>query len=158
MMGGGKVYASTVSADVSEVDRTGQSALQREVDCDAGDHHQHSFQCLVKEECTKWYLLAQIGNSQIKIPAKRLAVKFSDNAQELPILTKDQDLIERIVRREESLASSSKPITQLNRPVNAGNNPSSSNNISNNGYRKKDSVQQAQRDYDNKMKLNLVGD
>ena len=39
MMGGGKVYASTVSADVSEVDRTGQSALQREVDCDAGDHH-----------------------------------------------------------------------------------------------------------------------
>ena len=83
MMGGGKVYASTVSADVSEVDGTGQSALgdnQREVDSRAGDHHDHTFQCLINDECTKWYLLAQIGNSQIKIPAKRLAVKFSDNA------------------------------------------------------------------------------
>ena len=142
-MMGGKVYASTVSADVSEVYGTGSSALGDNLCSVADQHHDHTFQCLVNEECTKWYLLAQIGNSQIKIPAKQLAVKFSENAQELPILTKDQDLIERIVRREESLASSSKPITQLNRPVNAGNNPSSSNNVSNNGYRKKENVQQA---------------
>lgn len=103
-------------------------------------------------------MLAQVGNSQIKIPAKRSAVRFSDNAQELPILTKDLDLFENLVRKEEYLCSSQTPITQLNRPVNAGNNPSSSNNISNSGYRKKDNVISAQQDYDNKLRLNLVGD
>ena len=49
-------------------------------------------------------------------------------------------------------------MTQLNRPANAGYNPSSSNNQSNNGYRKKEHVQQAQRAYDKKLRLNLVGD
>lgn len=76
----------------------------------------------------------------------------------MPILTKDLDLFENLVRKEEYLSSSPTPITQLNRPVNAGNNPSSSNNTSNNGYRKKDNVIIAQREYDKKLRLNLVGD
>ena len=42
--------------------------------------------------------------------------------------------------------------------MNAAYNPSSSNNISNNGYRKKDNVIAAQRDYDKSLNLNLVGD
>jgi len=126
-MMGAKIYASTESADVSEI----------LCNNDTEHEHEQTFNCLCNEECTKWFLLAQVGNSQIKIPAARLAVKFSENAQELPILTRDSDFIERIVRREESLASSSKPITQLNRPTHAGYNPSSSNNISNSGYRKK---------------------
>ena len=46
----------------------------------------------------------------MKIPAKRNAVRFSDNAQELPILTKDMDLIENLVRLEETMSSSEKPV------------------------------------------------
>ena len=42
--------------------------------------------------------------------------------------------------------------------MNAAYNPSSSNNISNNGYRRKDNVIAAQRDYDKSLNLNLVGD
>ena len=118
--------------------------------------HRETFQCL--STCTEWYLIAQVGNSQVKIPAKNQAVRFSENAEELPILTKDQDLIECLVRLEEHMSSTEKQSTQLNRPVAAGNNPSSSNNISNNGYRKKDHVLAAQRDYESKLKLNLIGD
>ena len=73
-------------------------------------------------------------------------------------MTKDQDLIEGLVRKEETISCSTTPVTQLNRPANAGYNPSSSNNQSNNGYRKKEHVQQAQRAYDKKLRLNLVGD
>jgi len=50
------------------------------------------------------------------------------------------DLLENLVIKEEALSTSEKPITQLNRAVNAGNNPSSSNNTSNRGYRKKENV------------------
>jgi len=91
-------------------------------------------------KCTNWYLVAQVGNSQLKIPAKSVAVRFQDNPQELPILTNDMDLFENLVQKEQELSCSKVPIVQLNRAVNAGNNPSSSNNVSNNGYRKKEIV------------------
>ena len=115
-----------------------------------------TFKCL--STCTDWFLLAQVGNSQVKIPAKRQAVKFSDNAQELPILTKDMDLFDNLVRKEECLSTSEHPVTALNRHVGSGYNPSSSNNTSNNGYRKKTEVSRAQVDYDSKLTLNQVGD
>ena len=57
-----------------------------------------------------------------------MAVRYSDNPQELPILTKDMDLIENLVRKETQNSTSESQVTQLNRPVNAGYNPSSSNN------------------------------
>ena len=69
-----------------------------------------------------------------------MAVSFKDNPQELPILTKDMDLIEKLVRKETQSSTAAQQVVQLNRPVNAGYNPSSSNNQSNNGYRKKDHV------------------
>jgi len=50
------------------------------------------------------------------------------------------DLFENLVQKEQQLSCSQTPIVQLNRAVNAGNNPSSSNNVSNNGYRKKENV------------------
>ena len=81
-MAGTKIYASTESAEVSEVYGSSQSFNNVE-------QHQETFQCLTNDECTKWYLLAQVGNSQIKIPAKGNAVRFVENAEELPILTKD---------------------------------------------------------------------
>lgn len=105
-----------------------------------------TFECLT--ECTEWFLLAQVGNAQVRIPCSNKAVRFSDNKQELPILTKDLELFENLVRQEESLSASDGKVVVLNRPVNAGNNPSSSNNQSNGGYRKKEAVLAAQRDYD----------
>ena len=61
------------------------------------------------------------------------------------------DLLDNLVKKEEALSSSDKPVTQLNRAVNAGNNPSSSNNISNGGYRRKDHVASAQKEYENNL-------
>ena len=55
-------------------------------------------------------------------------------------MTKDMDLLMNLVNLEEQLSTSRTPVTVLNRPVNAGLNPNSSNNTSNNGYRKKDHV------------------
>lgn len=63
-----------------------------------------------------------------------------------------------LVTLEEDMSTSDRPVTQLNRPANAGFNPSSSNNTSNNGYRRKDFVVKEQKIYDSKVKLNLVGD
>lgn len=120
------------------------------------EDHPRTFNCLTN--CTEWYLIVQVDNSQIRIPAKRNSVHFSENKQELPILTKDMDPFMNLVTLEEELSTSNRPITQLNRPVNAAFNPSSSNNTSNSGYRRKDLVVKEQKVYDSKLKLNLVGD
>ena len=133
-----------------------QASTQSVESCEETQTHAETFECLSK--CTEWYLLAQVGNSQVKIPASQVAVRFQDNPQELPILTKDMDLFESLVEIEQELSTSQTPIVQLNRPCNAGNNPSSSNNVSNSGYRKKENVVHAERNYQKKIQLNLVGD
>ena len=121
-----KFQASTESAEEGDEDESIQGK------------HQETFQCLTT--CTEWYIVAQVGNSSVKIPAKNCSVRYSENPQELPILTREHDPIDCLVNKEEQCSCSEKPVTLLNRPVNAGNNPSSSNNTSNNGYRKKHNV------------------
>ena len=77
----------------------------------------------------------------------------------MPILT--DDILDLILKEEERLSCSESPITPLNRPPNAGMNPNqptnlnSSNNQSNGGYRKKESVKRAQLDYNKRLSLNL---
>ena len=49
--------------------------------------HKMTFSCLSK--CTEWYLVAKLGNSQVRIPASNSATQFTENDNELPILGDD---------------------------------------------------------------------
>ena len=49
--------------------------------------HVHTFRCL--KQCAEWYVVAISGSSTVRIPCKKLAVQFTDNKDEKPILEKD---------------------------------------------------------------------
>ena len=117
--------------------------------------HPQTFKCL--SSCTEWFLIVQIDNSQIKIPAKQQAVRYSENNHDLPILTKDLDLLMNLVKLEEQLSTSRTPVTELNRPV-PGLNPNSRKNTSKNGFLKKAHVLKEERKYLEKLQLHLVDD
>ena len=61
MMGEGRVcYASTESAEVSKLQGDSTSALGENV-----TDHEETFHCLTHDKCTEWYLIVQVGNSQV---------------------------------------------------------------------------------------------
>lgn len=59
-------------------------------------NHIHTFKCL--KQCAEWYVVAISGSSTVRIPCKKLAVQFTDNKEEKPILEKD--IIDLLIEQE----------------------------------------------------------
>jgi hypothetical protein len=126
-------------------------SLEHEKPKDSSDHPL-TFECLTK--CTKWFLEANVAGSQIKIPASSLVVKFSENAGDKSILS--DDILDLLIQAEQNLSVAEAEVVQLNRPPHV-TNPNSSNQ-SNGGYRHKEKVLQAQKEYDKQLALTHLAD
>ena len=129
----------------SENKHRSKGNLETQSESQNAKEHKMTFNCLRK--CTEWYLVAKVGNSQVRIPASNCATQYTENDNELPIL--GDDILEQILKEEERLSCSQSVVTPLNRPPNAGISPNqpvnlnSSNNQSNGGYKRKENVKRA---------------
>ena len=69
---------------------------------DPKSEHKHTFQCL--KSCAEWYVMAACGASTVSIPCTKLAVQFTDNKEEQPLL--EEDILDLIIKQESELSVS----------------------------------------------------
>jgi predicted phage-related endonuclease len=95
-----------------------------------------------------------VGTTQVSVPCSKLAVQFTDNKEEAPLL--DSDIIDLVIKKEFDLSVSETPVTGLNRPPALSS--TSSSNHSNVSYKKTRDVLKAQTEYDSQLDLERFHD